>query len=588
MFIEAKTLKDFIIESGLVSKKDLDIAEEEAKKKGEEFGEYLVSSGKITEEDYNLMKGHILGIPVVNLKDMKIDFSVLSTIPEPIARKHNIVAFKKNENDLEVAMLDPNDLREIEFIKKRVGMNILPRLTDKESIRSALVSYQKSLKAEFGDIISQEAKAMGVSYLPGEEGEGPNEGELKKLAEDLPVIKIVDSLLSHAFLQRASDIHIETFEKELIVRYRIDGILHDAMTLPKNVAAGIIARIKILSNLRLDEKRLPQDGRFKVESIGGTQSKVSFRVSVLPTAFGEKIVMRLLPEETKGMTLEMLGFHGDGLEKVQNAMRSTTGLLLITGPTGSGKTTTLYTILDLLNTQEVNISTIEDPVEFQISRINQTQVKSEIGLTFASGLRALLRQDPNILMVGEIRDKETAILAINAALTGHLVLSTLHTNSASGAIPRFIDLGAEPFLLVSTLNLIIAQRLVRKLGEVREEYFLSVAELKTLERQADMKKILEDLKKDGVVTKDATWEKIPFYKPKQSDDPAGGYSGRMAIYEILAVTPSIREMIIKQSSEDEIEVLAKKEGMLTLIEDGLFKAAQGLTSVEEVLRVASE
>jgi type IV pilus assembly protein PilB len=272
-----------------------------------------------------------------------------------------------------------------------------------------------------------------------EGGEEPGEGELKKMAEDLPIVRIVDSLLSHAVVEQASDIHIEPFENEVVVRYRIDGILHDTMKLPKNVAPGIAARIKVLASLRLDEKRLPQDGRFKIET---KEQKVAFRVSTLPTYFGEKIVMRLLPESVRGFTLEALGFHGEGLERIHSAMRQTVGMILTTGPTGSGKTTTLYTIIDILNKPEVNISTIEDPVEYQMPRVNQTQVKPEIGLTFSSGLRTLVRQDPDIVMVGEIRDGDTANLAINAALTGHLVLSTLHTNSAAGAMPRLSEVVA--------------------------------------------------------------------------------------------------------------------------------------------------
>lgn len=589
MYIDPQTFEEFVLDSGLISKKDLDDAKMEAEKKGEEFGDYLVSSGRLTEADINQIKGHILGIPVVNLKDQKIDFSILSAIPEPIARKHNIVAFKKTDKELEVAMLDPNDLRSIEFIKKRVGLKILPRLTDKESIKSALLNYQKSLKAEFGDIISKEAKNIGLSYVMSEGGEmEPDEGDLKKLAEDLPVVRIVDSLLSHAYTQQASDIHIEPFENELIIRYRIDGILHDAMNLPKKVAAGITARIKVLSNLRLDEKRLPQDGRFKIESMGGTEARVSFRVSVLPTSFGEKIVIRLLPESNSGFTLESLGLHGEGLERVHNAMRQTTGMILVTGPTGSGKTTTLYTVIDILNTPEVNISTIEDPVEYQMARVNQTQVKPEIGLSFASGLRSLLRQDPNIIMVGEIRDRETASLAINAALTGHLVLSTLHTNSAAGAIPRYIDMGGEPFLLVSTLNVVIAQRLVRKIVGNGEKYFLSPAELKELAKKIDLDKVLNALKDENMVDKKAVWGEIPFLKPKPIGESPTGYAGRVSIHEVLAVTPSIKNLILKHSTADEIEDQAKKEGMFTLMEDGLYRAALGHTSIEEVLRVANE
>ncbi len=382
-----------------------------------------------------------------------------------------------------------------------------------------------------------------------------------------------------------------------MIRYGIAGILHDAMVLPVKIAPAITARIKVLSELRLDEKRLPQDGRFKIETGGITGSKVSFRVSILPTYFGEKIVMRLLPEDSKGFTLESLGFHGAGLEALHHAMRQTVGMILVTGPTGSGKSTTLYTILDLLNKPEVNISTIEDPVEYQMPRVNQTQVKPEIGLTFANGLRSLLRQDPDIVMVGEIRDRETASLAINAALTGHLVVSTLHTNSAAGAIPRFIDMGGEPFLLVSTINIVIAQRLVRRLyagkseggkSEPGEKYFLSKAELKALAEHADLDRVLDTLKQEKIIKPEDNFETIPFYRPKPSEISPTGYTSRIAIHEILNVSPAIKDMIIRRATSDEIEAQARKEGMLTLIEDGLYQAASGVTSIEEVLRVANE
>ncbi|MEK7065977.1 MAG: GspE/PulE family protein, partial [Patescibacteria group bacterium] len=463
------------------------------------------------------------------------------------------------------------------------------RLTNKESIRRVLLQYQKSLKEEFGDIISKEAGDILMQQTDSSAPGSEDSAELKKMAEELPIVRMVDARLSHAITQQASDIHVEPFEKELLVRYRIDGILHSTMVLPKKIAPGITARIKVMSQLRLDEKRLPQDGRFKIETGGISAKKVSFRVSILPTYFGEKIVMRLLPESSKGFTLEGLGLHGTGLEMIHRAMKQTVGMIIVTGPTGSGKSTTLYTVLDILNKPEVNISTVEDPVEYQMPRINQTQVKPEIGLTFASGLRSLLRQDPDIVMVGEIRDGETAALAINAALTGHLVLSTLHTNSASGAIPRFIDMGGEPFLLVSVLNIIIAQRLVRKLhGESKEQYFLTQAEIKDLERQADLKRVVEVLKEEKIVGENATIEKIPFYKPKASETCPSGYAGRIAIHEILHVSPAIKNLILTRATTDSIEELARKEGMLTLIEDGLFQAAMGITSIEEVLRVANE
>lgn len=581
MQLDLNQLKTFILDSGLVSKKDLKEAEKKAETEDKTVGEILINEGKISEDDYRRMQSYVLGVPFVNLKSQKIEPEILSLIPEPIARSHNIVAFNKNEKELEVAMLDPQDLEAIDFIKKKVGLKISPRLTDQESIKNILLQYQKSLKAEFGDIIQKEAVNLKTVSEGGTEED--NKEELEKLAQDLPVVRIVDTLLNHAILQQASDIHIEPMENQVLIRYRIDGILHDAMVLPKEAAAGIVARIKVLSNLRLDEKRLPQDGRFKIETEG---QKVAFRVSTLPTFYGEKTVMRLLPDTVKGFTLESLGFHGDGLEKIHKGLKKTTGLILATGPTGSGKTTTLYTMLDILNEPGVNISTIEDPVEYQIPRINQTQVKAEIGLTFANGLRSLVRQDPDILMVGEIRDKETVSLAINAALTGHLVLSTIHTNSAAGAIPRMIDMGAEAFLLVSTINVIIAQRLVRTLSGKKEEYFLTKSEIESLSAKANMDLILERLKDEKIIDSKMTWEKIKFYKPIAKDGSTDGYKGRSGIHEVMIMSSAIRDLILSGSDSEKIHNQARSEGMLTMIEDGIYQAAQGITSLEEVFRVS--
>jgi len=578
-------LKSFILDSGLASKKEIEDAEKKAEKNGTTISRELVSSGALTDDDLRRMQAYTLGIPFVDLKNQRLDFSVLSLIPEPIARNQNIVAFKKTADTLEVAMLDTEDLAAIDFVKKKVGLKILPRLTDSESMKWALMSYQKSLKAEFGDIIQKEATALKpLNDKNGEEEIG--ESDLKKLAEDIPVVRIVDTLLKHAIIQDASDIHIEPEENQLLVRYRIDGILRDAMVLPKNTAAGITARIKVLSSLKLDEKRVPQDGRFKIDSGG---EKVSFRVSTLPTYYGEKTVMRLLRESVSGFTLEGLGFHGLGLEQIHKAIKLTTGMVLTTGPTGSGKTTTLYTILDIVNTPDVNISTIEDPIEYQMKRINQTQVRPEIGFTFANGMRTLVRQDPDIIMVGEIRDNETAALAVNAALTGHLVLSTLHTNSAAGAIPRLLDMKVEPFLLVSTLDVVVAQRLIRKLAGNKEKHFLTKEELEALSTIVSLDRMLELLKAEKVIDKKiTTWDKIPFWKPKPSADSEDGYQSRIGIHEVLKVTETIKDLIMKGATATAIEEQAKRDGMMTMIEDGVFKAAQGITSLEEVLRVVSE
>jgi type IV pilus assembly protein PilB len=576
-------LKRFVLDSNLVSKADMAAATKVAVEEKRTLAEALVSGGYLTEDDMRRVESYVLGIPFVSLKDVKVDFDILSLIPEPVARTHNIIAFKKNATSLEVAMLDTADLPAIDFIKKKVGLKILPRLTDTESMRGALRQYQKTLKDEFGDLIMKDASALNV--VSEENGEEMSEADLKKMAEDLPVVRIVDTLLRHAIIQGASDIHIEPMEDEVLVRYRIDGILNDAMKLPKIAAGTIVARLKVLSNLKLDQKRLPQDGRFKMEMDG---QKVAFRVSMLPVFYGEKIVMRLLRENRSGFSLEGIGFHGLTLERIHKATRASTGIILVTGPTGSGKSTTLYTVLDLLNTPEVNISTIEDPIEYQMARVNQTQVKPDIGFTFAAGLRSLMRQDPDIIMVGEIRDEETASLAINAALTGHLVLATLHTNSAAGTIARLVDMGMEPFLLVSTLRVAVGQRLVRKLADDKIPYILSKAERDELALHADLDKVLATMKEEKVVSPEATWNDISFYHPKENGQAEDGYQGRMGIHEVLEMTPSLKDMVMSHKTGDELALQARKEGMLTMLEDGIYKAAKGLTSIEEVLRVVSE
>src|SRR3989338_2718620 len=582
MQINEEQLKKIILDSGLVTRTQFEEAKKKAEKKKQKIGDILLSDGKISETDLRRMEAYTLGIPFINLSSAKVDFPVLSLIPEPIARNYNIIAYKKSEIGLEVAMLDVDDLPVIDFIKKKSGLKILPRLTDAESIRSVLVQYRKSLQVEFDNIIQKESSSIKNAGAGESE---KSEKELKDLAEDLPVIKIVDSLIFHAILQNASDIHIEPGEKNLTVRYRIDGILHDAMALDKSAGSGITARIKVLSNLKLDEKRLPQDGRFKIDQNG---EKISFRVSTLPTFFGEKTVIRILKENTHGFSLETLGFHGEGLERIHNSLKQKIGMVLATGPTGSGKTTTLYTMLEILNKPEVNISTVEDPIEYQMPRVNQTQVKPEIGLTFANGLRSLLRQDPDIVMVGEIRDRETAGLAVNASLTGHLVLSTIHTNSASGAIPRLIDMGILPFLFTSTIKTIIAQRLVRRLLPSKEKYFLSAAELKNLTKLVDLDRMLTLLRAEKLIGTRDTWEKVPFYKPVPTSEFEDGYSNRIGMHEVLYVNSAIKEMILAGKSQDDIEIQAKKDGMMTMLEDGVYQAVLGVTTLEEVFRVVSE
>ncbi len=577
MRITEKQIKEFIISSGILEKNIVEKVFADAKKGGIAFEELLVKQNLITQERLGKIRAYLLGVPFVNLENEKIPPEFLELIPESIARRHHIVPYRKKDETLEVAMLDPEDLQTIEFIKKKTGLKIEPRLTSLESLQNIYKQYQKTLEVEFSEIVpikDRESSTLSVA-------------ELTKTATEFPVVKIVDTIIKHAVLEDASDIHIEPMEDQVLVRYRIDGLLRDATSLPLTSAAAVVARIKILSNLKLDEHRLPQDGRFKIK-IG--DQEISLRVSILPVYNGEKVVMRLLKESTgKTLTLENLGFWGSNLEKVLKNIKKPYGMILVTGPTGSGKTTTLYTILNMLNKPEVNISTIEDPIEYRIPRINQTQVKPEIGLTFANGLRALLRQDPNIIMVGEIRDNETATLAIHAALTGHLVLSTLHTTSAAGAFARLLDMKIEGFLLASTINLVIAQRLVRKLcPTTKEKHQITNEELNKLKSEFPIEESLKILQNQKAIKKSLRLEELIFYKPSASSDCPDGFKGRTGIYEVIEVDDQIRKLIIEGADTQKIAQMAKQNGALTMLEDGLYKSIQGITTIETVLSVIKQ
>ena len=590
MRIDNKQLKDFLLDGEVLESSEIEAVFEESEKSGRLMGDLLLEKNLVSKDELNKLYAYILGTPFVDLSKETIAPEILKMIPEPIAKKYKIVAFDKSNGDLKVAMLNPGDLQTIEFIKKKTGLSVTPCLTTEEGISSILKQYEKSLKAEFGDMIGEEGAGITKGAVV-EKSDKKSDKKLSKEAEDLPVINVVDAIIKHAVLDSASDIHIEPDEKEVRVRYRIDGILHDAMTLPKKIMSGMIARIKVLANLKLDEHRLPQDGRFKIVN---DDYKISFRVNILPIFDGEKIVMRLLDEGSKGLTLEKMGLQGTGLEMVHRQIKKPNGMILVTGPTGSGKTTTLYTIMDILNKPEVNISTVEDPVEYRMPRINQTQINSKIGLTFASSLRALLRQDPDIIMVGEIRDEETMEIAMHAAMTGHLVLSTLHTNSAAGTLPRLLDMGAEPFLVASTTNVVIAQRLVRKLcSECKVEYTLERKELDVMAKSFDLDELLKVMSEDdqlkGSIDPKKGWEKIKFFRPKgckMCNDE--GYKGRLGIYEVLENSEEIEKLITQAASAETIEKKAIELGMLTMVEDGFVKAAQGVTSIEEVLRVTKE
>jgi len=579
MHIDPEQLRAFLVDAGLITSEQFEKALKKAEKAGKKVQEILMAEKEIDQEKLVKMEAYILGIPYVSLEKEKIDPKILGMIPESIAKTNNIVAYKKGAGALEVAMIDPENVEIIDFIKKKSGLIILPRMTNATSIKNVLKQYNKSLEVEFGELVKDEP---GLEMIK-EEFKGEAKKDLEKAAEELPVIKIVDTLIKHAIIEGTSDIHIEPTEREVVVRYRIDGVLKDAMILPKQIATGLVARIKVLSNLKLDEHRLPQDGRFKISN---DSDKFSIRVSILPVFYGEKIVMRLLSEQAKALTLEELGFRPNMAQTIKDNLKKPLGMILVTGPTGSGKTTSLYSMMQILNRPEVNISTVEDPVEYQMPRVNQSQIEQKIGFTFANALRALLRQDPNILMVGEIRDSETSALAVNAALTGHLVMSTLHTNNAAGSIPRLLDMKVEPFLLSSTFNMVLAQRLVRKLTGEKEKYNLSKEDINNLSKYCDLEKILNILKAEGIVDKGARIEGLDFYRPRQGS--TSGYKGRLGIYEILEIDEDVKRLINQGATAFDIQKQAQSKGMQTMLEDGIIKAAQGLTSIEEVLRVIVE
>lgn len=537
---------------------------------------YLMDKKIISERMIYELLADILKLKFVNLEEKDIAKEILFLVPEPIAQTHKIIAFEATDKSVSIATSNPDDLQTIEFVKRKLSKPTEVFITNPGSIKEVLKQYHQSLTDTFEELVKSELKKY-----PEEAGEQ----NLTELSQHLPVIRIVDSILEYAVFKKASDIHIEPKEKEVSIRYRIDGILHEIMTLPKNTQPGIVARIKVLSNLKLDEHRLPQDGRFKTQT---DKYKVAFRVSVIPVYDGEKIVLRLLDEGGQILTLEQLGFQPYDLKKVQRNIERSHGMLLVTGPTGSGKTTTLYTIMNILNTPEVNIATVEDPIEYKMANVNQSQVAPKIGFTFASGLRSLLRQDPNIIMVGEIRDNETADIAVNAALTGHLVLSTLHTNDAPSSLLRLGDMGVPRFLIASVMNLIIAQRLARRICQnCIQTQTLKPEELEEI--KAQLKLDVDELNLLGSNKDGQQLSSLTFYKGggcKQCDGL--GYRGRVGLYEVLEVTPTISDLIVKNASVADITQEAKKEGMKSMFHDGLLKAQQGQTTIEELLRVIRE
>lgn len=576
--LSQKDFEEILLSNNILKEKELKEYQSKARAAGKKLEDLMLEKKIISSQVIYEAAAKFYDLPFIDLKNTIIRKDILFIVPEITAKAHQTVAFDKDDKILKIATLDISNIELFDFLSKKTGLELSLHLTTPESIKDILKQYHKGLSAE----ILGEKEIGGLISDVG----GPEEN-LKTLAQDLPVVRVVDTLLEYAILEKASDIHIEPTDQEVSVRYRIDGILRKVMTLPKSAHAGIIARIKILSNLKLDEHRLPQDGRFKIKT---TDYQVSFRVSIIPTFDGEKVVMRLLPDQAQQLSLEQLGFQPQVLEIVKRNIEKPHGMVLVTGPTGSGKTTTLYTMLQILNKPEVNISTIEDPIEYKMPGINQCQVQPKIGFTFAGALRAFLRQDPNIILVGEIRDNETADIAINAAMTGHLVLSTLHTNDAVTAIPRFIDMGIPTFLISSTLNVIIAQRLVRKIcRNCIESYNLDAKTYKELEKDFNISELEKNLSQQGFLIKKQKIKDVLFYRGRGCQQcNNSGYKGRLGIYEVMEINDEIGQLILTKASRSELQKAAIKNGMTTIAQDGFVKSKGGITSIEEVLRVTKE
>ena len=592
MRISDSSIEKILRQGEVISESQLAELKMEAERTHHSLQTIILEHKVLSEVQLGQKIGEYINVPFVTIEPKDIPDDVLKRIPEHIARQYNVVLFAADDNGvLSLAMEDPDDVQALNFIQKEIGYNIKVFLATKNNILDCLENYRGNITDELDEVVSIQSGAESDSQNVSEE----------EISENSPIAQTVNLLLEYAIKSGASDIHIEPREDFVQVRYRIDGVLKEVNKLPRNVQGALVSRIKILSNLKIDERRVPQDGRFKIKVSG---KQYALRVSTLPIADGEKIVMRILDESNRAVALDSLGYWGLSLSTLKDAMAQPNGMILVTGPTGSGKSTSLFSVLSELNTPDVNISTIEDPVEYKIPGVNQTQTNSKAGMTFASGLRALLRQDPNIIMVGEIRDGETANLGVQAALTGHLVFSTLHTNNAATCLPRLLDMGIEPFLIASTVKAVIGQRLVRRLCmHCRQQYVPDAGELAYIVQMFNLKQ--GSMQRLHALEQQAAADKIGGNTPLGSTDvtiqylwrpnPEGcdecghnGFKGRVGIYEVLGISIPIQKMITANATSNEIQQQAITEGMVTMQTDGFVKSLRGVTTLEEVLRATRE
>jgi len=564
---QSASLVDILHDERLLSDEQYEQIKVKAATGGQSPVSVLKSFGYVSDEKIAEAQAKILGIPYISLSAVSFSPQALSFLPRVVVERFSLIPFLYEEKTktLSIAMANPTDLDAIGFVRQKTGLIIKSFAANPREVTEAInQQYQQALVGEVGEAIKESEEFTEKTV---------DSKDIDKIIQEAPIAKIVSTILEYAVNSRSSDVHIEPLEDKLRVRYRIDGILYDKLSLPRNVQDALISRIKILASLKIDERRVPQDGRFNFKI---NKEEVDIRVSIIPTVKGEKIAMRLLHKSGGVPSLTDLGLMGTSLKMLESAVLRPHGIILICGPTGSGKTTTLYSLLSRLNTTRVNIASLEDPVEYEIAGVNQVQINPAVGLTFASGLRSFLRQDPNIILVGEIRDKETTDLAVQAALTGHLVFSTLHTSRAAGAIPRLVDLGAEKFLLVSTINALVGQRIVRRICVHCKESYVPPTQL-----IEEIKQVLGPLFPEN--------KEVKLYKGKGCNECGDmGYMGRVGIYEVLPVTEKISRLILEKTDENAIEQQAMLEGMITMKQDGYLKVLQGETTMEEVLRVAQD
>ncbi len=571
--ISQEELKSILLKAGVIKDTDWQEAEKNSQRRRRGIEEVLIERGFFNERYLYEIIGDAIKIPYVNLRKRRIDPEAIAQLDAKVAEAAQAIPFAIDKDVIKIAFVDPRNQQNVEAVQAALTKPVKIFMTSQRNFAFAFRLYQRDIKEELYNIINS-VTSDGVR--------GGHE------QVDVPIIKIVDAVLEYAMFEQASDIHIEALPDAVVVRFRIDGDLHDEVELPASLHGAIVARVKILSNLRIDEHRIPQDGRFSFKI---ANEEESVRVSVIPAFYGEKVVMRLLTDEAQNLNLQDIGFSEKHVKIMEKQIEKPYGMILVVGPTGSGKTTTLYAVLNILNTEDVNICTIEDPIEYGVHRVNQTQVNPQAGYTFANGLRSLLRQDPDIIMIGEIRDNETAQIAVRAGLTGHLVLSTLHTNNASGAPPRLLDMDVEPFLVASTLNIVIAQRLVRRIcQDCIYSFKLKKEEITSLSKEMDLDLMLKRFKVLGVVKDDVkTFAELTFYRGKGCARCHNtGYAKRVAVMEMLQNTEAVQKCIIRNASSNEIAKAAMEDGMVTIFEDGLQKALLGVTTIEEVLRIKRE